>query len=695
MAENEAEGPFPEGVDLDGLAKAWGNDSRVREPLLRNGTLFQWPSKQTCGIVSFASLAMNYAVLDHLLDIWCCQVTAAKSIYIPHAKQQDARLRMLFEKMSQFWEPSHSKRKKTKAEQKQEDEEETVASEDFAREPSEEPDEHARASMDAYMSALQHRSPQAAELDSLSHAAAGEDEEALAYALGTDSKQTCTPVECMKTGLSEDFQALALSKGARTMKDSVVIELGDSPVPAAPSMPSTRLPGLATSARDRLDRLRSEILRRQAARACARPLKASDSGRGILLDSLDTCPVNMSPIAKNLQSKFEEAMDCLDLVSPTKPASPEAVKGPEFMDEKQKVAEPASPEAVKGPEFMDEKHKVAEPAAPEAVKGPEFEKQKPEAVKGPELEDDLFFDESSIRRTDQVQLREDLAADCKDKAKGSEPEEDEGSDGDVPVMKKPAMRKKQATSTAEPAKPKTKAKAKGKGKAKAKAKAKAKGTDAKSSKPKDAKGNDAESSPKDAEGNDAESSMEAPGSPSNEVDQELEAELERQMMADAKPDALVETGARSTRPVVRKRASPDDDDHDQPKPPRKRREGPNKTFAGRVLPKEVFAKQRFESIRDAYQLYCLPRLKKPSTHADAFWKHCFELVGPGKKVDGLALKKICKERAESFMCLESIQSASSVLGWFSCCAEKFVLVVLSVLFIGLVALCSDSLRFPH
>ena len=358
---------------------------------------------------------------------------------------------------------------------------------------------------------------------------------------------------------------------------------------------------------------RSEILRRQAARACARPLKASDSGRGILLDSLDTCPVNMSPIAKNLQSKFEEAMDCLDLVSPTKPASPEAVKGPEFMDEKQKVAEPASPEAVKGPEFMDEKHKVAEPAAPEAVKGPEFEKQKPEAVKGPELEDDLFFDESSIRRTDQVQLREDLAADCKDKAKGSEPEEDEGSDGDVPVMKKPAMRKKQATSTAEPAKPKTKAKAKGKGKAKAKAKAK--GTDAKSSKPKDAKGNDAESSPKDAEGNDAESSMEAPGSPSNEVDQELEAELERQMMADAKPDALVETGARSTRPVVRKRASPDDDDHDQPKPPRKRREGPNKTFAGRVLPKEVFAKQRFESIRDAYQLYCLPRLKKPSTHA--------------------------------------------------------------------------------
>ena len=108
--------------------------------------------------------------------------------------------------------------------------------------------------------------------------------------------------------------------------------------------------------------------------------------------------------------------------------------------------------------------------------------------------------------------------------------------------------------------------------------------------------------------------MEAPGSPSNEADQELEAELERQMMADAKPDALVEA-VEDTRPVPRKRASPEDDDGDQPKPPRKRREGPKKTFAGRIMPKEVFAKQRFESIRDAFELYCLPRLKKPSTHA--------------------------------------------------------------------------------
>ncbi|OLQ14672.1 hypothetical protein AK812_SmicGene1172 [Symbiodinium microadriaticum] len=563
----DADSLLADGVDFAGLAKAWGNDSRVVQALLKNGTLFEWPSKQTCGIVSFASLAMNYAVVDHLLDIWCCQVTAAKSIYIPHAKEQDARLRMLFEKMAMFWEPSVSKRKKTKAELKEdEDEEKCVPPDDFRLDPSEDLDEHDKATIDAYMSVLQHRSPQAAELDSLSHAAGG-DGAFLGPAL---EGEPSTPVESM----------------------------------------------------------RSEILRRQAARACARPLKA----KGVRVDTVDTCPSNMSPIAKNLQSKFDETVECLDLLSPAKsakPASPEALKGLEFEEKQNKPTEPASPEAVKGLE-LEEKQKPAEPASPKAVKGREcHEKQKPAEPASPEVvkdkagEDDLFFDASSIRRMDQVQLREDLAAENKVK-ENHQGMEDEGSDGDVPVMKKPAMRKKQATSTPDPAKPKTKAKAKGKGKAKAKAKAK--GTDAECSKPKD-----------------AESSMEAP---SNEADEELEAELEREMMANGKPDALVEA-VEDTRPVPRRRASPEDDDGDQPKPPRKRREGPNKTFAGRIMPKEVFAKQRFESIRNAFDLYCLPRLKKPSTHADAFWKHCFELVGPGKKVDGLALKKICKERAVS------------------------------------------------
>lgn len=82
------ESPAPEGVDLCGLAKAWGDDARVREPLLKTGSLFIWPCKKTTGIASFASLALNHASIGHLLDFWCCQTPTAKSIYIEHAKAE-------------------------------------------------------------------------------------------------------------------------------------------------------------------------------------------------------------------------------------------------------------------------------------------------------------------------------------------------------------------------------------------------------------------------------------------------------------------------------------------------------------------------------------------------------------------------------------------------------------------------------
>ena len=92
---------------------------------------------------------------------------------------------------------------------------------------------------------------------------------------------------------------------------------------------------------------RSEILRRQAARACARPLKA----KAVRVDTVDTCPSNMSPIAKNLQRKFDETVECLDLLSPAKsakPASPEALKGLEFEEKQNKPAEPSIPGSREG-----------------------------------------------------------------------------------------------------------------------------------------------------------------------------------------------------------------------------------------------------------------------------------------------------------------------------------------------------------
>ena len=174
---------------------------------------------------------------------------------------EDARLRMLFEKMSQFWEPSVSKRKKTKAEREQ-DEEAAVPEEGFHPEdPSEEQDEHDKATIDAYMSVLQHRSPRAAEMDSLMHAAASsaEDEASLAQALGSGDKEPETPAACLKSGLTEDLQELALSTGKKQPDQAVskaaIIELGDSPVPEAPSKPLRSHPGFSESARARLVQL--------------------------------------------------------------------------------------------------------------------------------------------------------------------------------------------------------------------------------------------------------------------------------------------------------------------------------------------------------------------------------------------------------------------------------------------------------
>ena len=205
------------------------------------------------------------------------------------------------------------------------------------------------------------------------------------------------------------------------------------------------------------------------------------------------------------------------------------------------------------------------------------------------MKDDLFFDDCGISRTDQLALRQGLKAEKEAKAKehGEEPDPEEEDDDDAPVKKKPAQKKNAA---------KTQAKAKAKGKAKARAKGKAKAKDAEASK----------------EAKDAEASKEAPATPADDYDKDMEAELEKQMLGDDKPDALVEAEAASSRPVPKKRASPDDDD--QPKPARKRREGPNRTFASRPQPTEVYAKQRYESIRDAYVLHCQPRLRSPSTH---------------------------------------------------------------------------------
>ena len=83
----EEEEEEPE-ANLHGLGDRLGNDEVVRARLLKDGTLFGWPSEKTVGIINFKTTAQNVRVLTHLVEVWCPQMSEAKTIYVPHAREQ-------------------------------------------------------------------------------------------------------------------------------------------------------------------------------------------------------------------------------------------------------------------------------------------------------------------------------------------------------------------------------------------------------------------------------------------------------------------------------------------------------------------------------------------------------------------------------------------------------------------------------
>ena len=91
MAEAGAEpeiAPEGAGFSLEGLWRKWSNDERVRALLLKSDSLFHWPSLKTTGIITFQSLGMNASVIDAVLDVWGPQLSAAKTIYLEHARDE-------------------------------------------------------------------------------------------------------------------------------------------------------------------------------------------------------------------------------------------------------------------------------------------------------------------------------------------------------------------------------------------------------------------------------------------------------------------------------------------------------------------------------------------------------------------------------------------------------------------------------
>ena len=172
----------------------------------------------------------------------------------------------MFDKALQFWEPTISKRKRTKSERQQdEDDEAAVPSEDFHPEDdSQEQAECDRASVDAYMNVLSRRSPEMAQRESLLHAAetSHSDDAFMAKALGSDAVQS-TPTANLATGLTKMLEEFELSTEKPPPKPKadgpVVIELGDSPPEPpkkAPRLHADFSHGLPTGAAARLQMLK-------------------------------------------------------------------------------------------------------------------------------------------------------------------------------------------------------------------------------------------------------------------------------------------------------------------------------------------------------------------------------------------------------------------------------------------------------
>lgn len=75
-------------ASLAGLAKAWNDDEVIRKQLLGEKTLLSWPDPKMTGVINFATIAHNGRVLAHVLEKWCPQVDAPKTVNIDHVRAE-------------------------------------------------------------------------------------------------------------------------------------------------------------------------------------------------------------------------------------------------------------------------------------------------------------------------------------------------------------------------------------------------------------------------------------------------------------------------------------------------------------------------------------------------------------------------------------------------------------------------------
>ncbi|CAE6929444.1 unnamed protein product [Symbiodinium sp. CCMP2592] len=388
-AETEAcEEPAPtEEVHLDGLWESWANDGRLRERVLKTGTMFTWPSKKTVGVCSLKTAACNADVLLTLIKIWCPQLSVAKTIFVPQAREQvfklrdhfameenvvrqncDRRLQEIYEIITEYWAPK--KRRSTASLEGIEEEEEGDAECDdecavALKDDDEDDAESCQALDDDYGDSAIEELRVAEKLGMRSLAAA------------VDGSP------CLKTGLTDDLEqklqisspmckletSSGKSEGSCKSEPSLIrcVNIEESPEVEKPRAKKLKVEQVkqqqfhnADPTDPRVLRIRElqllayidmqEIAKRRATASCARPLC---SGRrpepAIDVSVQDTCPADLSPLAKNLEKEFSAVGgECGDATKPPQ-QNPKALPSPVAAS-----PDPAKAEPVSNDCFFDE-----------------------------------------------------------------------------------------------------------------------------------------------------------------------------------------------------------------------------------------------------------------------------------------------------------------------------------------------------
>ena len=88
MAGCDDDGAPVPGTSLEGLGLKWEADSDLRTQVLQTKSLLKWPSPKKTGVISFETVALNAKIICMTLEVWCPQVSEAKTVHIDHVRSE-------------------------------------------------------------------------------------------------------------------------------------------------------------------------------------------------------------------------------------------------------------------------------------------------------------------------------------------------------------------------------------------------------------------------------------------------------------------------------------------------------------------------------------------------------------------------------------------------------------------------------